>query len=94
MSGNTIGYVKANYTKRLLDDLAEELEIDRKRMQVEIKSNKLVWSIMLERIRELDEKGFDEWFDKSIPDYVIWTGNEFQETLRIVWEKIKNFSSK
>lgn len=93
MSGSKLGYISGEQTKKYLAYLEDEQfikDMTKIAKQKEIKDNQTIWIMALDYLKELDQN-FDEWYDGAdspIPETIVWTGNDFQENLNIVLNRI------
>jgi hypothetical protein len=85
MSGNTLGALKGRLTKHY----REWLKIYNDDKQQEIRENQGRWSAAIDELKSID-KNFDEWYDgDAIPDYILWTGEEFEMIFKIVSDRLE-----
>ena len=88
MTGNSFGWLKGELTKHLLDNVKVWREIEYDRLSKEKDSNKEIFVLTRDRLKEIDSE-FSEWFDKTMPDTIYWSGEEFQKVLKVLWDRIE-----
>jgi hypothetical protein len=96
MSGTKLGWLQATQTKKYLEYLQDDWILIDISKENEIQNSKRIWVITLDYLKKIDPD-FDKWYDgvdSPIPQEITWIGNEFQESLKIVWKRIFEVKNK
>ena len=88
--GNSFGALKGKLTRHANENIRKWEDEERSRKVKEIESNKSRFYRAIDRLR-INDSEFDNWYDSNaVPEYIHWTGKEFEDVLKIMRKRLKS----
>jgi len=89
MSNNSLGGLRGKLTRNFNIELNLIREEERSKKKKEIIRNKDRWVRAINKLKRTDIN-FDDWYDSSeIPEYIKWSGKDFEKIIRILRKRLK-----